>query len=271
MYLYYKIGTRVGQFYDNKLYDKMTAPPPPPPSTSRLFVFQNKAILRSMSVQDLIKIPIWEGNRILDEEHKAEIAKQVGEKIQGLDIQPFHVVCYVEDQEDGGKELVYKIIDGQHRVKVIKEYCATVESPVNFPVLVVEKRCADANDVIQYFKVLNHVKAIQWKEDENMVIMSYILAMMDYFATIGGVGYRKYFKNSKTQKPYLDITAFRDALRKRPWGIMRLQEMSVSEFAEFMWLENRRILDSLEMKVNKNKVEEKAVTIQFGLAFLSTR
>ena len=248
-------------------------PPPPPsaPSAARLFTFHDKSILRSMPVQDLIKIPIWEGNRILDEDHKTEIAKQVGNRIQDLDIHPFHVVCYVEEQEGGGKELVYKIIDGQHRVKVIKEYCATVDSAVNFPVLVVEKRCADASDVIQYFKVLNHIKAIQWKEDENMVIMSYILAMMDYFAEVGGVEYRKYFKNSKTQKPYLDITAFREVLRKRPWGLPKLQAMTVHEFAEQMWMENTQILEKIAAKPNKNKVEEKALAIRFGLAFLGGR
>lgn len=250
----------------------MTTPPPPSAhSVNRLFVFHDKSILRSIPVQDLIKIPIWEGNRILDEEHKTEIAKQVGGNIHDLDIHPFHFVCYVEVQEDGRKELVYKIIDGQHRVKVIKEYCATVDSPVNFQVLVVEKRCADASDVIQYFKVLNHVKAIEWKEDENMIIMSYIVAMMDHFAQIGGAVYRKYFKNSKTQKPYLDITAFREVLRKRPWGVARLQTMSMCDFAEKMWVENKRILENVGTKSSKNKVEEKAVAIQFGLAFLPTR
>ena len=64
------------------------AKPPPPRSTAPLHVFSDRSIMRKMPVKDLIRIPIWQGNRLLCEEHKRHIQESLKGNIRSLDLKP---------------------------------------------------------------------------------------------------------------------------------------------------------------------------------------
>jgi hypothetical protein len=91
---------------------------------SIIHTYHNGATLHKITVKELLKIPIWKGNRILDLAHVAEIQKAIGSNINHLD-SGYYIVEYEELDATNTPVLQSYIIDGQHRAAVLKEHFDT--------------------------------------------------------------------------------------------------------------------------------------------------
>jgi hypothetical protein len=72
------------------------------------------SVLRLMSAKELIRIPVWQGNRILDTEHVSEIQRAISTDIRKLDF-GYRIVSYMDTDASGRALKQYALIDGQHR------------------------------------------------------------------------------------------------------------------------------------------------------------
>ncbi len=230
---------------------RRTAPPPPPKAF--LFTFSDGSILRKISARDLVKIPIWKGNRILDHVHKDAIAKSLKQGSKSLDLKPFHIVSYPVDEEDT-TEILSFVVDGQHRYSIIKE-----SDNQDFDVLVVEKKCESESEVIEYFKILNHTRAIEWKEDPIVVANRYVAALEKAFNT----GKEKRIRTKATHRPYLYVDTLREEVKKRKIGF---SGKTPEDFVVFAKAKNEQELQRLRSKAPKETMEERAVALEFCLA-----
>lgn len=191
------------------------------------------SVLSQMNSRDLARLPIWKGNRIMDTAHMEEIQAAIGGDIRKLDLKPYHLVTYDRVQEDGTKERVTEIIDGQHRASIIKRHYETeelefdaTELPNTFQVYVIEKRCQSEAEIIQYFRILNATKAIQWREDPRLAANRYIEALVNKFNTPK----KELIRQGKTRAPYVGVDVIREEAIRRRVGI-EMRE-SPEEYAE---------------------------------------
>lgn len=225
---------------------------PPPPRNTTLHTFSDGSILRKISARELVKIPIWHGNRILDVEHRKTILNSLKHGPKELDIKPFHIVSYPD--EDDKTLIHYAVVDGQHRASIIRE-----SEQQDFDILVVEKRCNSEHEVIEYFKILNQTKAIEWREDPTMVANRFIAAMERTFNPEKEKD--KKIRQKSTHRPYLYIETFRDELKKRKIG---MDGKTPEEFLTFAKARNRKWLESLGE--GRDKTEKRAIEMGFALA-----
>jgi hypothetical protein len=232
----------------------------PPPKLSQLHVFSDKSILRRSTARDLIKIPIWNGNRILNEEHKKEIATSL-ETIRSLDLKPFHLVTYPCEDENGAEEIKTFIVDGQHRVSILKEAFYNNPETDNFDLLVVEKSCDSQADVSAYFKLLNMTRSIEWKEDPKMLANPYVNLFEATFNK-GKKEKEKLVRAGATKRPYLSLEALREMIVKH---IDEIKKETPQQFVERIVEVNKAWIEHYKIKVPQDKSIERAVAIGFTL------
>lgn len=230
---------------------------PPPPRATILHVFSDRSILRKTTARDLCKIPIWHGNRILNEDHKKQIADRI-EGLKSLDLKPFHLVTYPCEDENGAEEIKTFIVDGQHRVTILKE--AFYANPVteNFDLLVVEKACTSQADVTAYFKLLNTTRAIEWKEDPVMLAGPYV----NIFEATFNKNKTKLVRSGATKRPYMSLDKLREAIIKR---IDLVTKRTPQEFIEHVVARNAEWLVDARAHPDKDKNLEKAILLEFIL------
>lgn len=237
----------------------MDAPkkPIPPPRTSPIFKFHDGSILRKMPARDLVKIPVWEGNRLLDEIHKQHILASLKGDFKSLDSKPYHLVTYTTEDEQGKQSIETCIVDGQHRVSILKEAFPDCE---DFDVLIVEKHCETYSEVVAYFKILNTTKAIAWHEDPKLCANRYIKALESKFNSKK----QNSIRQGATRKPYLSTDKLREGLMACRLG-QNEQDPTPEEFAERAHLWNQ---DWLQTHGNHPDPQlDKYKKIGFGLAW----
>lgn len=173
---------------------------------SSLFQLANGATLRTLSAKELVVTAIWKNNRIIDHGHVEEIRRAVDPR--HLD-HGYHVAVVAEEDAGGNAVEQRYIVDGQHRVCVLRRYFEENLCQPDFPVLVFERRFTTEGELIDYFNAINRCKPVQPWVDENLVLNNYVRALEDAF------------ENRKTRvirpggchRPYLSAEKLRDALR----------------------------------------------------------
>jgi len=200
--------------------------------------------LYKVPAKELAAIPTWHGNRIVDQGHLRVLHSTVGHPKQ-FDIKPFHIVRYNAEQEDGTYKEETCIVDGQHRVEVLKKYLAEHgdsfdEAFENFELLVIEKYCMGEQEVIKYFKILNTTKNIEWNEDPRLVANRYLDALCAKFNTKK----RQLIRNGKTRKPYISLEVLRDQMVARKVGFKT--EETPDAYAERIFKEHSEVLEDLK-------------------------
>jgi hypothetical protein len=198
--------------------------------------------MRLISAKALVALPVWKGNRIIDGAHVAALKASIGADIKRLDQAPYRTVIYTEEDAGGIVRDNIVLVDGQHRQAVLKDYFTNTMCAPDFELVVVEKRVAGEEDIIEYFNMLNNVKAITWTEPV-MIINTYISALQSEF----NKGKEKLIRSGATRRPYLSAEALRSALEKnvsrlkggkthvaafvarvRAWNSARLGEVDVA-------------------------------------------
>ena len=217
-----------------------------------MFTSVDGSVWKQIPASRLSAIEIWKGNRILDETHVLRISESII-SMADLSLNPFRVVSVHED----GETMRY-IIDGQHRVSILKKYFMnpTVE---DFYVVVIEKECKDESEIIDYFKIINTTKSIQWKEDPKLASNRYIESFVKEFNKDPK---KLCVRTGKTVRPFLSVDKLRDVLIQRhvvDW------KSTPAEFAQRCREINDKYLEDIDTSVHANK---RAKELKFGLGLL---
>lgn len=197
-----------------------------------LFEYHDGSVLKIMKASHVADLDIWKGNRIIDKLHCDAIRKEIGPNVRCLDLKPFHIVRYMKEVEPGRTEHVKEIVDGQHRTCIIKEFFESKGvdwKDYDFDVLVIIKCCKDEQAIIDYFRMLNTTKSIEWQEDPNMVANRYLEALLRRFNRSS----KQFIRPGKTRAPYVGIDAVREEIVRRRVGIATKQ--SPVEWADTIW------------------------------------
>lgn len=244
---------------------KKVAPPPLPDMVVQvkpraLHTFYDGSELKTISAKELAQIEIWHSQRTLDVKHKNTISHQVERDIRTLDGSLYHIVRYPPDED---AEEIRRIIDGQHRAAVLRDYYETNPTAETFPVLVKERFCETEEDAIAYFKILNTTKAIEWKEDPNLIAQRYLEALYTIFKN----DKTKFFRTAKTKRPFVQIEKVQQALLLRIW---RINQMKPDEFAEEVFAWNERKIDDLINIDGRSTLQTQALEKSFALGLDDT-
>ena len=223
-----------------------------------LHTYNDGSVLKKTTIQALLKIPNWKGNRILDERHAEKLAYSI-ESMESLDKGYFVIV--IEEPDAAGKITEQRyIVDGQHRLSILrKTYFLS-----DFSVTVTEKYVNSESEAIEYFNSINSSKPIHWEEDPIMIVNRFLAALEKEF----NAGLKKsdlLIRNTKTVRPFLCIEDVRQALIPL---VDRLKGMKPVEFAANVRVWNTRKLTDLELAVSQapDGMSEKCIARKFALA-----
>jgi len=217
-----------------------------------MFTFTDGSQLKKYRASTVCLLEIWNGNRVRDENHISRINNSL-DTVKSLDKQPYTVALITVD----GQERKF-VIDGQHRIAVLKRYFEALDVP-DFEVLVVEKAFQDESEIIQYFKILNQTKSILWREDPVMVANTYVELMCKEFNKDPK---KPLIKPGKTNKPYLSSDRLREALIQRhvvDW------KSTPQEFVLRVREINDGHLEDLDTSITTNK---RAKELKFALGIM---
>lgn len=220
-----------------------------------LFHLANGCDVKTITAKDLIKIPVWRNNRLLDRDHMLEIRNAIGKNIQLLD-HGYQIAILVE-QDAAGNDIEQKyIIDGQHRLQVIKHYFEEeIICAVDFPILVYERLFDTERELIEHFNAINKCKPLKPMEDENLTLNAYIHALQKVFP---GPNKRcPLLRPGLTHRPYLSTDRLRDVLRTHIHQLPKT-EQDILEFAKRSQQYNEKLIknDVWILGIDNNKRRE---------------
>jgi hypothetical protein len=207
------------------------------------------------SASQISKVTIWEGNRIINTEHVESIKESVKEKVSALNHSPIRLVEIQQENESP----IYKIVDGQHRIKVIQNYFNNPES-LDFDIMISIKKLNSEEEIVEFFRYLNCVKAINYEEDPKMKTIPFMEKLMYTFNT----KQKPLFRPIKTRKPYIYTEAVREKLLvrfKNPNFLKTPQEV-----VEAAKVKNEELLQALRNKNITTAIEDDMIHLKFALA-----
>ena len=208
-----------------------------------------------VSARALSELPVWKGQRLVDEEHVKTIYESLSGNIRKLSLTPYIVANIIDS--DGSENKC--IVDGQHRSHVLRMYFRNLHAE-DFAVLVGESTVYSEEDSIQLFKDLNRTKSIPWKQDPVLAANAYIEALASAFNTDKK---KLCIRPGKTTKPYMSVDKLRDTLiskRVYDW------KQTPTEFVEYAKRKNEEALLSLDFKSGElTTTEKRAVDSKFAL------
>jgi hypothetical protein len=206
-----------------------------------------------MSARRLAAIPIWKGNRNIDDTHMNRISESINKSITELDISPYRIVTTMEDGE-----VCNYIIDGQHRISILREYFKNPDAD-DFPVIVIEKECESEEDVIKYFDTVNRTKAMYWREDPVLAANKYIAPFLKEFNKDPK---KPIISAGKVNRPYMSVDRLREVLIEKHVVEWRTTPI---EFVARCRQINDDALENIDTTVSVNK---RAKEMNFSLGLL---
>lgn len=227
-----------------------------------IHTYNDGSVLGRMSAQRLMTIPIWKGNRILDSAHVAALKASVA-FVQHLD-SGFRIIKYSECDAEGRPVEQRYIVDGQHRLMVIRDHFENGLCEPDFQVTVTEIVVDSEADAIAYFNCINNAKPIHFKEDPVLVANKYVEALIKLYPPTRRV---QLIKSIKTVRPYLSVDALREALI-----VLADRLPSLEAFGPLVNAANARLLRDLELslangKIKDGKMVERCLELRFALAY----
>ena len=230
-----------------------------------LHTLHDGAEVRIMSALELVRIPIWKGNRTINSDHVQRIKQSVGENVHTLDSMYRIVECAIEDA-GGNLTKEMHIIDGQHRAQVIKDHFSQSLCAADFNVLVIVKKVESELEIIHCFNTINCVNPITWS-DPNLIVNVYITELEKLFNTKK----QMFIRRDSTKRPYLNAEKLREVLLSNSKKLKENQEEALL-FAKrvFEWNGKQiREADVLAMGMRKSEgdIMLKSAKAGFMLAF----
>jgi len=231
-----------------------------------LHTYNDGSVLRLMKAKDMITIPIWKGNRILDETHAKSIKDAVGSNVQRLD-SGFSIIKYDEKNADNQTITVSYLIDGQHRASVIRDFYRDNYCEPDFDLTVTELVVETESDAVEYFNKINNVKKQHWKTDPIILVSKYIVAIEKKYNTNKKI---PLIRIGSTHRPYLSSEKLREVLKVNA-AFLKQSAEDVAAFIEKVNRKNNELLNELQIelalpKTKDVKIKEKAFELKFALA-----
>ena len=227
-----------------------------------LHTYNDGSKLYRMSIHDLLAIPVWKGNRIIDMKHVDAITRAIERdkaNIESLD-SGYQVIVYTETDAVGNTIIQKYVIDGQHRLRVIRESIRPLQT---FAVTVTEKIVADEAEAIAYFNRINSTKPLQYNEDPVLIVNKYIPSIIDAFPSK-----KNLIRSKKTKRPYLYVEDLRTELLAH---VDALRRITPDEFVRRMLESNASIVRQTDVelvlapRVKDHAIKESAVKLGFGI------
>jgi len=231
-----------------------------------LHKYNDGSILRVMSAKELISVPVWKGNRILDVDHASKIKEAIGNSIEKLD-SGYTIIKYNEEASDGRLVVSSYLIDGQHRASVIRDYYSSTICEPDFELTVTERLVDSESEAIEYFNSINNVKPQFWKTDPNLLINRYIYALEQEFNKSKKL---MFIRSDNTKRPYLYVNSLREEF-KNNLELLKVNSNDIAQFVERVIKYNRETLDSLRIElltpnIKDAKMKERIIALGFALA-----
>ena len=230
-----------------------------------IHTFSDKSILYKINARELISIPVWKGNRFIDNAHANSISSAIN-KIESLDSTIFCVIKYKDG--DNGNEQKY-LVDGQHRQLIIKNYYNDIyidALATNFDVLVHEKTVDTEAEAIEYFNVINNVKP-QQDSDPKRMTDKYILKLHNYYNSKKESLIR--LEGKATKRPFLSSDLLRKVLEENV-TLLRQSDEFVKKFIERVDAWNKKRIRDYELGLIERKEDsilDSCIKKKFILAF----
>ena len=223
--------------------------------------------VKVMNARELVAIPIWNGNRIIDTEHVKRIKASLSD-IKLIDF-GFRIITRMIEDAGGNTVKESKIIDGQHRHKVLTDYFHENFCAEDFKIVVLEKEVSTESEIITYFKQLNTQLPIAWKSDPAMVANEYIKALEDKFNTKK----ESMIRDKSTKRPYLSVEKLREEFLKIfKNGVASESSEDIKAFVDRVTAFNERLIqgsDIVLLQEHKKEtidIVQKAASKKFMLA-----
>jgi hypothetical protein len=230
-----------------------------------IYKYNDGSILKIMTARELISIPIWKGQRILDKTHSDSIKAAIGINVQKLD-SGYSIVKYKEETTDGSTIVSSYLIDGQHRASVIRDYYKDTICESDFNLTVVEKEVETESDAIEYFNKINNVKAQQWRLDPNLIINNYINALENVF----NKNKKNLLIRKSTVRPYLSSENLREAFLSNT-SLLKNNNDAITKFVENVVKYNKELVMKISIELAHDtkdiKIKQRAFDIDFALAY----
>jgi hypothetical protein len=191
---------------------------------TELFTFTDGSSLYAMPAKNVIRIPVWEANRTLDETHLQELDRSITnvQDIQG----PFSVVVY---PEEGTGTQVYRIIDGQHRQEILRRRLTGTED--DFQVLCRRYEIATHDDAVGIFQRINHCKPMQYKGSTTERLHAIVAALRRRFVAERKSGHTlTALIRPGCNRPFLNTEHLEDAVKR--YGIHEREDLPVQQIVE---------------------------------------
>jgi hypothetical protein len=237
------------------------------PTAKCVHTYYDGSKLMIGSIFDILEIPVWKGNRNMDQHHVAEIEKKIGMAVESLD-SGYKIVEVPEEDATGKIIHGFYLVDGQHRMEVIRRFNRKWPMTLNnFPVTFTVKLVANEDEIITHFNTINTSKPILFKEDDNMLINKVIQGMVSAFNGGGKLCIRQ----TRTRTPYMSFEDLR-ALLKGSAVVGYLRTDGIDRFIEYIRQWNnerceRYRCESIVLKESElNKTHEKAYDLHFFIS-----
>jgi hypothetical protein len=210
-----------------------------------------------MWAKELIHVPVWQGNRIINMDHVEAIRRGIQGRVDHLDF-GYHIVRSTEQDASGREIPVAWIIDGQHRHHVLRDAFLREPELADFPVVVIERVVRSELDIIQCFNRINAVKPITWS-DPQLVVNEYIKE----FIAVFNIKKTPFIRNGSTHRPYLSVERLRAALLKHR-DLLRESAEDIRHFVGRVkkWNDQQCVIHA----ASEHVAMQKAATMGFLLA-----
>ena len=232
-----------------------------------LHTYNDGSVLKIMNSRNLVMIPVWKGNRIMDQGHADSIKEAIGQNINSLD-SGYSIINYKEVTADGSERVMSYLIDGQHRASVLRDYYKDSICEPGFPVTVTERTVESESDAIDYFNTINNTKPQCWT-DPTQIVNKFMVFIEKKFNTN-----RKslLIRPGSTNRPYLSSDKVREALKKYIQKTTKHTTKDIMDFVSKAEKRNKDMIRSFELEMTQEKVKdmsikERAISVQFALAY----
>jgi hypothetical protein len=192
---------------------------------SILFQLANGGVAKILRAKELVGIPVWKNNRIIDHGHVVEIQRDVKD-VRVLD-HNYHIAILKEEDAGGNPVEQRYIVDGQHRHQVLIQYFRDELCAADFDILVYERHFENESQLIEYFNDINKMKPVdQWK-DKKLILNNYVKAMEEVFHSRKTI----YLRDARCHRPYLSTERLREALEEH-LAMLPATAQGAKDFAE---------------------------------------
>ena len=251
-----------------------------------LHTYNDGSRLMLGTVYELMKIPNWDGNRIMDTDHARKLGGDI-EKLENLD--RGYCVIVITEKDGAGKEITQRYtIDGQHRLDVLKKArdAAFYEAKdfQDFPVTYTEKDVDGDSEATEYFNQINNMKPMEQRMKEPKLLVGDFIGALEHDFDSLKKKSDKCFRQLKTTRPYIHNQLVREMLEA---NIERVRRIKPTDFAKRVWDWNRSKIDEFKDErikrrerelagedmtttkavEEKNRKKERCIAVDFALAY----